>query len=81
MSYQGISFASQLKTIPFTLDVPFIVMYHCVMKLLNYGKYFVCGHYNIRLVYYIEGWKMYVYNAPVMSYAMKFLRCLLPLSV
>lgn len=76
MPYQGISSASQLKTIPFTLDVPFIVMHHCVMKLLNYGKYSVYGHYNIKLVYDIEGWKMFVYNAPVVSYAMKFLRCL-----
>lgn len=76
MSYQGISFASYLTTIPFTLDVPFIVMHHCVMKLLNYGKYSVYGHYNIELVYYVEGWKMCVCNAPVVSYAVKFLRCL-----
>lgn len=81
MAYQGISFASQLKTIQFILDVPFIVMHHCVMKLFNYGKYSLYGHYNIRLVYYMEGWKIYVYNAPVVSYAVKFLRCLLPLSV
>jgi len=54
MSYQGIPFASQLQTIPFTLDVPFIVMHHCVMKLLNYGKYSVYGDYNIRLLYYMQ---------------------------